>query len=238
MVLMNFLKNTLLSVIAIQLLVLAQLSFAKYNQTKSEQEILVLQKSSIVNKSNKFINSSISLQLEKEIRTLLAHPLSNEYLSILHDWRKHNKSCSSIEENAKKLLGLKYVWGATGPKNFDCSGFTQQVYKTAGINIPRVSREQAKVGKLISYEELKKGDMVFFDTNRKQTGKVNHVGIYLEDNQFIHASSGNKRVVITNFEKKIFYKKRFLWGRRLIQKNSKMELHTRQQGLFPNIIKI
>ncbi len=125
----------------------------------------------------------------------------------------------NIEDKAKKLLGKPYVWGATGPECFDCSGFTQKVYRTVGINLPRVSRSQAKVGKLVRFNELKRGDMVFFDTSRKRVGKVNHVGIYLEDGKFIHASSGKHKVVITSFDKKRFYKNRFLWGRRIIDSN-------------------
>jgi cell wall-associated NlpC family hydrolase len=125
----------------------------------------------------------------------------------------------NIEYKAKKFLGKPYVWGATGPKCFDCSGFTQKVYKMVGINLPRVSRNQAKVGKLVRFNELKKGDMVFFDTSKKRVGKVNHVGIYLEDGKFIHASSGKHQVVITSFNKKRFYKSRFLWGRRVIKNN-------------------
>ena len=126
-----------------------------------------------------------------------------------------------VEKYAKEKLGQKYVWGATGPLTFDCSGFTRDVYLcTTGIKIPRVSRDQAKVGKYINYKDLKRGDMVFFDTEKKYTGKVNHVGIYLNNGNFIHASSAKKKVIITNFKKKPFYKKRFLWGRRVINNPS------------------
>jgi len=129
---------------------------------------------------------------------------------------------NQIEWSAKKLLGIKYVWGATGPSNYDCSGFTQKIYRDAGIKIPRVSRDQAKVGKYISYNRLKKGDMVFFDTKKKRTGIVSHVGIYLGKGNFIHASSGAKKIIIYNFNKKSFYKKRFLWGRRVIQNSTRL----------------
>jgi len=127
-----------------------------------------------------------------------------------------------IENNSKMLLGKKYVWGATGPYSYDCSGFTQKIYRDAGITIPRVSRDQAKVGKYVNYSNLIKGDMVFFDTKKKRTGKVSHVGIYLGSGNFIHASSGAKKIVIFNFNEKDFYKKRFLWGRRVIQNNTHM----------------
>jgi len=128
----------------------------------------------------------------------------------------------SLEENAKRLLGIKYVWGATGPYTYDCSGFTQKIYRDAGINIPRVSRDQARVGQYISFEDLRKGDMVFFDTKKKRTGIVSHVGIYLGAGNFIHASSAAKKIVIYNFYDKSFYKERFLWGRRVINDNYHM----------------
>ena len=128
---------------------------------------------------------------------------------------------TKIAKYAKTKLGKKYVWGAVGPRSFDCSGFTRAVFKSVtGIKIPRVSRDQAKVGKYVKYRGLKCGDMVFFDTEKKFSGKVNHVGIYLSNGNFIHASSARKKVIITNFNKKPFYKKRFLWGRRVVNKAS------------------
>ena len=126
---------------------------------------------------------------------------------------------NGVEASAKKLLGIKYVWGATGPYTYDCSGFTQKIYRDAGINIPRVSRDQARVGQFVSYDNLRRGDMVFFDTKKKRTGIVSHVGIYLGDGNFIHASSAAKKIVIYNFNEKTFYKKRFLWARRVIRDN-------------------
>lgn len=131
----------------------------------------------------------------------------------------HLTVISDVENNAKKLLGIKYVWGATGPSTYDCSGFTQKIYRDSGINIPRVSRNQAKVGQFVAYSNLRRGDMVFFDTKKKRSGKVSHVGIYLGFGNFIHASSAAKKIVIYNFNNKTFYKKRFLWGRRVIRDN-------------------
>ena len=124
-----------------------------------------------------------------------------------------------IEAKAKSFLGTRYVWGATGPSKFDCSGFTQWVYRDSGITIPRVSKDQAKVGNYVQYANLRRGDMVFFDTKKRRAGKVTHVGIYLGDNNFIHASSAAKKVIIYNFDDKPFYKERFLWGRRVINNN-------------------
>jgi len=139
-----------------------------------------------------------------------------EYISYKRNNNSNiEKTLNSIEWKAKSFLGTPYVWGATGPSKFDCSGFTQWVYRDVGIKIPRVSRDQARVGQYVSYENLRRGDMVFFDTKKHRQGKVTHVGIYLGQGDFIHASSAGKKVVIYNFNKKKFYKKRFLWGRRV-----------------------
>jgi cell wall-associated NlpC family hydrolase len=72
---------------------------------------------------------------------------------------------------------------------------------------------QSKVGKYVKRDELQKGDLIFFDTSKKRKGYVNHVGIYIGDNKFIHASSAKKKVVITSLEKS-FYSNRYKGARR------------------------
>ena len=124
------------------------------------------------------------------------------------------KNAGPILKEAKKYLGREYVWGANGPKSFDCSGFTCYVCKKNGICLPRTSAEQGEVGTKISRSGLKRGDLIFFDTSKERKGVINHVGIYIGDNKFIHASSGAKRVVISSLNQD-FYKQRFLWGRRV-----------------------
>ena len=128
--------------------------------------------------------------------------------------RSKSSKTSKITKLAKKKLGKKYVWGAIGKRNtFDCSGFTSYVYKKNGICIPRTSREQSTYGKYVSRGKLKPGDLVFFDTSKKRKGYVNHVGIYLGGNKFIHASSAKKKIVITSLNKK-FYSQRYKGARR------------------------
>ncbi len=148
--------------------------------------------------------------------------ISNNIEVVSYGSYKYNKYqnnqniISKIEADAKSFLGTRYVWGATGPDKFDCSGFTQWVFRDAGIKIPRVSRDQAKVGEYVSFNNLRKGDMIFFDTKKHKKGIVTHVGIYLGNGNFIHASSAAKKVVVYNFYKKPYYKERFLWGRRVV----------------------
>ena len=125
-----------------------------------------------------------------------------------------SKKSAKIAAIAKKKLGRRYVWGATGQKNtFDCSGFTKYVYDKNGISIPRTSINQSKYGKYVSRKDLKKGDLVFFDTSKQRKGYVNHVGIYIGNGKFIHASSAKKKVVITSLNKK-FYSQRYKGARR------------------------
>lgn len=129
--------------------------------------------------------------------------------------KRYRGSNAKVIRTAKRYLGRRYVWGATGPSKFDCSGFTQYVLrKSKGVRIPRVSRQQAYYGKYVSRRNLRAGDLVFFDTSRRRRGYVNHVGIYIGNNQFIHASSARHRVVITSLNRP-FYRARFKWGRRV-----------------------
>ena len=95
-------------------------------------------------------------------------------------------SSRNIISIAKSKLGSKYRWGATGPNEFDCSGYTQWVFGQAGKSIPRISRDQARGGTAVSKSQMQPGDLVYFNTGRN--GVVNHVGIYLGNNQFIHCS--------------------------------------------------
>ena len=174
--------------------------------------------------------NSIAITKEKKIAlnniNLKRKPKQEKVKAIKKKTIKKPKSISidqKLEKYAKAKLGQKYVWGATGPNQFDCSGFTRYIFRsTAGIQIPRVSRDQSRVGQYIkNIKDLRRGDMVFFDTEKKFKGKVNHVGIYLSNGNFIHASSARKKVIITNFRKKPFYKRRFLWGRRVINTQCK-----------------
>ena len=127
---------------------------------------------------------------------------------------ENTEKCQKITSLAKTKLGRKYVWGASGNKNtYDCSSFTKYVYKNIGVTIPRTSINQSKFGKYVKRDELQKGDLIFFDTSKRRKGYVNHVGIYLGDNKFIHASSAKKKVVITSLGKN-FYSNRYKGARR------------------------
>lgn len=113
---------------------------------------------------------------------------------------------------AKKYLGVPYVWGGVSPKGFDCSGFTHYVLLKNDIIIPRTSAQQYKTGTWIPKNKLKPGDLVFFETYKKG---ASHVGFYLGNNKFIHASSGGKRVIISNLTKS-YYVSHYYGAKRMI----------------------
>jgi len=134
---------------------------------------------------------------------------------IVFNSSKGKHKSSNITRLAKKKLGRRYVWGAVGQKNtFDCSGLTSYVCKKNGISIPRTSINQSKYGKYVSRKDLQPGDLIFFDTSKRRKGYVNHVGIYLGNDKFIHASSAKKKVVISKLGKS-FYSKRYKGARRV-----------------------
>lgn len=99
----------------------------------------------------------------------------------------------SLVELAKKYLGCPYVYGATGPKSFDCSGFTYFIYKQVGHPIARGGSSQFYEGTSVAKSELQPGDLVFFrDPATAGSHPMTHVGIYIGNNQFIHASSSKR----------------------------------------------
>lgn len=91
-----------------------------------------------------------------------------------------------IEEQCSQFLNSPYLWGGKNPFGIDCSGFTQIIYKTLNINIPRDASEQVNYGKTINFiSDTKTGDLAFFDN---EEGIITHVGIVLGENTIIHAS--------------------------------------------------
>ncbi|MFE9423487.1 NlpC/P60 family protein [Kitasatospora sp. NPDC006697] len=87
-------------------------------------------------------------------------------------------------------LGKPYVWGATGPGSFDCSGLTGAAWRAAGVSLPRVSQDQWNAGRRIARADLQPGDLVFFYSD------LHHVGIYIGNGQMIHAPRTGKNITV------------------------------------------
>lgn len=123
---------------------------------------------------------------------------------------------SQIVEYAKKYLGCKYVYGASGPKTFDCSGFTMYIFKNFGVSLSHSATAQSKVGTYVAKENLQLGDLVFFTDY--ETGKgIGHCGIYIGDGNFIHASSGTGYCVKISTLTSGSYLRRYETARRIAQ---------------------
>lgn len=123
----------------------------------------------------------------------------------------NSSSSSSIVSVAQQYLGVPYVWGGTSPSGFDCSGFTQYVFKKCGYSINRTAAAQYKNGSYVSYSNLQAGDLVYF-TNTYSTSGISHVGIYIGGGQFIHAASGG--VKISSLSER-YYSTRYYGARRI-----------------------
>ena len=121
---------------------------------------------------------------------------------------------SQILATAQKHLGKPYLYGSnTGQTgHFDCSSFVKYVYSKHGITLPRVSRDQANIGRRVDRSQLKPGDLIFFATGNGR--QISHVGIYQGSGRFIHASL--KGVRFDNLDTNSYYKKRYVAARRVL----------------------
>ncbi|MFB3883692.1 MAG: NlpC/P60 family protein [Thermodesulfobacteriota bacterium] len=111
----------------------------------------------------------------------------------------------------KTFLGVPYRLGGSTLKGIDCSAFVKKIYEIFNIHLPRTAREQSQIGKKVEKKELEEGDLVFFKTPRSNNA---HVGIYIGNNEFVHASTRNREVKVDNLDTP-YFSERFLQGVRL-----------------------
>ena len=164
-------------------------------------------------------NLFLKQETEPEEQTQYAAILSEEKI-------KDNVPDVSIPEDldlkdklilfARKFMNIPYRFGGTSLFGIDCSGYVQKVYSMIGVNLPRSAREQFHEGQPVDTGELSIGDLVFF---RTYAPFPSHVGIYLGDNLFIHASSRGKKVTIDSLTEP-FYIKRFIGAKRVLREDA------------------
>ena len=120
---------------------------------------------------------------------------------------------SSVLEQAETMIGIRYLWGGNTPEEgLDCSGFVRYVYqKAAGIMLPRLSAQISRSGSAIAQRDLHPGDLVFFNTPR---GRATHVGIYIGEQQFIHAPKTGAFIRIESM-RSIYWSSRYYGARRI-----------------------
>ncbi|HET6346852.1 MAG TPA: C40 family peptidase, partial [Myxococcota bacterium] len=144
-------------------------------------------------------------------------------LWLTYDWRDDSipvaprstrPSPQELVKTAETYLGMPYSWGGTGQSGFDCSGFVNKVYAENGYDLPRVSREQVQVGLAVPRGAWSTGDLLFF-SQEPGSDRVVHVGMYLNDAQFIHAAIGKGEVTYDRLTER-YYAMRLTGARRVL----------------------
>lgn len=120
-----------------------------------------------------------------------------------------------LKKSAFSFLGTRYRFGGNSRSGLDCSSFVQHVFRELDINLPRTAREQFWTGEPVTSYDLQKGDLVFF---RTYASFPSHVGIYLGENKMIHASSRDRKVVISSLNTP-YYRARFIGAKRYPELN-------------------
>lgn len=127
---------------------------------------------------------------------------------------RRTNSITKIVKTAYDELGKPYVYGDTGKKGYDCSGLVYSIYsKELGIELPRTSYSLADVGSEINRSELVPGDILLFNTTGK---RISHAGIYIGEGNMIHASSGERKVIISSIDSG-YFNSRYVTARRIVE---------------------
>jgi cell wall-associated NlpC family hydrolase len=165
-----------------------------------------------------FIDASEHIALNRE--PVSEHPLpGRETAGAEHEIRQVSTTTGldSIVAQAWTMIGIPYRWGGNNPEEgLDCSGFVRYVYRKAtGIMLPRQSAQISKEGGAVAQPALHPGDLVFFNTSR---GRATHVGIYLGDEQFIHAPATGSSIRVESLTSR-YWASRYYGARRFIGAN-------------------
>jgi len=184
-------------------------------------QILALADIAVLEETSQATASDNRLQLvnkellsEQEFSDTLAELtdiISDRPVDLAKNLEENNTRISKIKKIAYSFLGARYRFGGTSRNSLDCSSFTQQVFREQNVSIPRTAREQFYAGSEVMMGDLQKGDLVFFQTYARFPS---HVGIYLGNRKMIHASSRDRRVVISSMDTP-YYLSRFLGARRV-----------------------
>jgi cell wall-associated NlpC family hydrolase len=171
------------------------------NITEVKKETVSSQ--SIANTKNEHNSSIRNASIEKASSLQLKYAvLPNTEVELLEN--------DPLLEHIDEWYGTRYRMGGTTKSGIDCSAFVQTIYFAAfAVSLPRTARDQYRASRIISATELKEGDLVFFNT----IGGISHVGIYLQNNKFVHASSSNGVIISDLFEP--YYLKRYIGAGRV-----------------------
>ena len=151
-----------------------------------------------------------NIRLNSGLTGFVSAPYINKTLA---QTQSGSNIAANIVSDANNYIGCKYVYGSSGPSTFDCSGFTTYIYKKQGISLPRRSRDQGEYGISVEKANLVAGDLVFFSNRSDRT--INHVGIYIGNDNFIHASTSVRGVVVDSLSAN-YYSKNYVTARRVL----------------------
>jgi hypothetical protein len=163
----------------------------------------------------KFVQFTWSKGEEKMRRQLALALLLSGSVFVISDRAEVAEASVNYDQivpAAKQYIGVPYRWGGTTEKGFDCSGFIRHVYRSIGIDMPRTTADMYRMGKWVEKDDLRIGDLVFFNTSGKG---VSHAGIYIGNNQFIHSSS-SKGVMISSLNDPYYWRKTYIGARRVL----------------------
>ena len=152
---------------------------------------------------------------EKEIQEVIENKdkVNKEIKEVKKAPAVNPSIAAKVINSAENKLGSTYVYGDTGKDGYDCSGLVYSIYNNElGISIPRSSVSQSTFGKQVSKSDLQEGDLVFFNT---VGNGVSHVGIYVGDGKFIHASSGQGKVMTSSLDEG-YYQERYVNATRVL----------------------
>ena len=170
-----------------------------------------------VNAANKALTEAKKVlnSLKKEDREKLLKAEAKRENKILKDSKSYAQSYKGDNSRGSKALkyalaqiGDIYVWAASGPTRWDCSGLTMRAFQTAGVSLPHSSRIQVRYGKSVSYSALKPGDLLFFGR------PISHVSMYMGGGKMVQAPRPGKRVEVIQITR-MFGQKPFVGARRL-----------------------
>ena len=138
---------------------------------------------------------------------------------------EYTDAAEQLVDEALSYLGIRYRFGGTSPATgLDCSGLVLNVFRNAvGLDLPRTAREMANLGDKVGRQDLKPGDLVFFNTMRRT---FSHVGIYLGEGKFVHAPSSGGKVRVENISTR-YWAQRFNGARRLLDEGDSFDAAAR-----------
>ncbi len=160
---------------------------------------------------NKGISSNLKLGQHLNLPESARATTTNNKTKVSQNTSSRTGS-SSVVQAAYRNLGARYVWGASRPGAFDCSGFTMYVMRQFGVSLPHSSSAQFRMGRSVSRGNLQAGDLVFFSSGTR--GMVGHVGVYIGNGRMIHASTPSTGVIVSSINES-YYVARYLGARRV-----------------------